>query len=44
MEDKEYEPFGDEWEKSMMQLSKKVLVDFYRRACKELKELRKEGE
>lgn len=31
--EKEYVPFGEEWEKHMMRMTKKTLVMMYRQAC-----------
>jgi len=32
---KEYEPFGPEWEKELMKWNKKMLIDFLRKLLKE---------
>lgn len=32
----DFEPFGPEWEKEMMKLPKKAIIDLYRRACQEV--------
>ena len=41
---KEYKPYGPEWEKEMMRLSKKFLVAELRRIYKENKRLMEGGE
>ena len=28
-----YEPYGEEWEKEIMQFSKKAIISFYKRSC-----------
>lgn len=33
-----YEPYGDEWEKEVMKLPKKMIVDMYRNVCIKLKD------
>jgi len=35
----EYEPFGDKWEKEMMQLTKPMLIDLLRKAYIDLKKV-----
>lgn len=32
MEDN-YEPYGEEWEKEVMKLPKKMIVDMYKKVC-----------
>ena len=41
---KKYEPFGDEWEKTMLQFTKPELIGLYKRACEDLVKLRKADE
>lgn len=31
----DFKPYGPEWEKEMMKLPKKAIIDLYRRACQE---------
>lgn len=42
--DKEYIPFGEEWEKSVMRLSKASIVKMYRLVCIEKLKLEKKLE
>jgi hypothetical protein len=42
-EEKEYEPFSEEWEKEMMKFNKKLLIEFLKKALKENIELKKES-
>ena len=39
MKDKNYVPFGTEWEKEMMKLTKKELVAFIKRVCRKSVEI-----
>lgn len=46
-EQSEYEnfiPFGPEWEKEMMKLPKKVIIDMFRTKCIEVQNLKNEQE
>lgn len=38
----EYIPFGPEWEKEMMKLPKKAIIDMFRTKCKEVQNLKNE--
>ena len=31
--DEDYIPFGKEWEKELMKLPKRVIIDMYRKVC-----------
>lgn len=33
MNDKDYIPFGDEWEKAVMKLTKATIVKLYKKVC-----------
>lgn len=41
---KDYVPFGEEWEKHMMKMTKKTLVMMYRQACIKNLQLEKAAE
>lgn len=36
--DENYEPYGEEWEKYLMTLPKKFIIDLYREVCKKLQD------
>lgn len=33
--EKEYEPFGEEWEKHLLKMTKRTLIMMYKRVCLE---------
>ena len=33
-----YEPFGEEWEKELMKLPKKYIINLYRNVCTQIKD------
>lgn len=36
--DENYEPYGEEWEKELMKLPKKYLINLYRNVCEKLQD------